>query len=568
MVNEAIIFILQQNNVTYEKNKINVTYLTQSWIAGVGIVYGVKSPRVNRTMQLILSDFEQSVAQIVSNPYWNGNISDRTINWTISRVGIFFNGEVILTTGGGATIVTTATTSSATTTTDESIPTPSKTESDVILDAITLSLLVTSIAVGSISVILVISTFMYHNYIFYIRGSDRPKYGTILYVFRNIQDLYSDIIFAFYLFYVKHYLWPFAAIFTVVPYITSNVVGGYYLLKIFEWKPGTRHHQAGISQDKRVASVSPTMSAEVSVSDFDGMSQSTSIVSDSIVISTQKRLVTEYFNKYHAFFIVLSLLAGFYATIEFVSSKIFFLSMFNLTISKEHEEKIHSLRFYNVVLAENAIQIVIQIMYIVDVGSFEFIVFLSMVFSVLSLLFGIADHISQYNKKHFSLMSIKKAYRKQNAYLMEVQMKFHKSNVQNNKRMNTYYFQFSNAFWHKHISRMLQIEKHNVFVYYIVSNRIKNGIIICFEINNVDMDADFDDVCLKVSDWSNVSNTLNRALIGEIRKGFANGNRKVKIQIVSVRQVSSGGRFSGAVELPPMKSSTFSPPVAFTHDGA
>ena len=181
------------------------------------------------------------------------------------------------------------------------------------------------------------------------RGSDNANYLSLLIFFQSTADFLSDLFFTFIL-YLQNEITIFIAsiMFTAIPYLISIIVGLYWM------------HRWRIKQEQA------------------------------------DRLV-EYFSKYESLFAVLTIISGFYATVELLQSKIFYNNRFNLSLKKYENMQLKHLKFLNITLFENIPQFVIQIIYIFSVDSENLspIVFLSMILSILSIILTLFSESSR-----------------------------------------------------------------------------------------------------------------------------------------------------------------------------
>ena len=72
----------------------------------------------------------------------------------------------------------------------------------------------------------------------------------------------------------------------------------------------------------------------------------------------------KYFKQYDMFVYGMITIAGFYATIDLLRSKLFYLDIFNLQLTHEEYTSLKMYRFINIVLLENIPQFIVQIIYI------------------------------------------------------------------------------------------------------------------------------------------------------------------------------------------------------------
>ena len=152
-----------------------------------------------------------------------------------------------------------------------------------------------------IALLSVFCIWIYHNLVNYKKGCDQPSYSSILFVSRNIADFYSDAIFCLYLAIVKNFyiLFFLSRIFTLIPHL------GLIMIQKFETN---NYHQY--------------------------------------------QLQREYTKRFDIFLLIMSLFAGFYATIELASSNIFYWDIFSLKLAQKETVALQKYRFYNIVLFE------------------------------------------------------------------------------------------------------------------------------------------------------------------------------------------------------------------------
>ena len=214
--------------------------------------------------------------------------------------------------------------------------------------------------------------------------SDGAHFVIWLY-FQSLADFWTDLFFAIILYFENYDILCYNALFfTIGPFIMNLVVGIKYILY---WKQYTQNNGT---------------------------------------IRLQ-----QYLNKYE-FVIYLLLIAGagFYNTIDVLKSNVFYLKLFHFQIKSNEYDQLKKYKFINITVFENIPQLTIQLFYLLyynyssvfgnksvdnDTNLFDFssnsddgssdstaspIVFLSMVFSVVSLIFALIKEISRiaYNK--------------------------------------------------------------------------------------------------------------------------------------------------------------------------
>lgn len=153
----------------------------------------------------------------------------------------------------------------------------------------------------------------------------------------DIADFGSDILFTFALFDEKSEYGIYCAIFTLLPYFVSCIVGIYWLER---WRS-----------------------------------------------RTDERLLV-YLNKYDKFVIIGTVVAGFYSTILLSQSKLFALTIFNFQLKKSDIQTLENYKFFNYILLENIPQLIIQQLYIFTNESSDIndVVYIALTFTCLSLI--------------------------------------------------------------------------------------------------------------------------------------------------------------------------------------
>ena len=109
--------------------------------------------------------------------------------------------------------------------------------------------------------------------------------------------------------------------------------------------------------------------------------------------------LAQYFHKYELLIIYpMTVLAGFYSTIDLCQSRLCYLQMFNLQLKQSEKQWLRNFRFINVVLLEDIPQFIIQLLYLTikqDSNNSVSIVYVSMAFSVLSIIAASLSQISR-----------------------------------------------------------------------------------------------------------------------------------------------------------------------------
>ena len=132
------------------------------------------------------------------------------------------------------------------------------------------------------------------------QGCDQPNYFAIFISFWHFGDFYSDLMFTFILLTTENHLWPYAVFFSIVPHFLSNFISLYNIRK---WQ------------------------------------------NYSIYIS-------KYVYHYDWLIIFVSVVAGFYCSIELARSKMFYINMFSMQLKHSDYLKIQNFRFFNTVVLE------------------------------------------------------------------------------------------------------------------------------------------------------------------------------------------------------------------------
>ena len=108
--------------------------------------------------------------------------------------------------------------------------------------------------------------------------------------------------------------------------------------------------------------------------------------------------IANYFDKYWILVLVWCILScNFYSAIALSQCKIFCLSMFNLQLKRKEYESLAIIKFINCTICENIGQIMIQIFYLQHINDHSLLVYISLVFSVFSILSQIVIFLTQLN---------------------------------------------------------------------------------------------------------------------------------------------------------------------------
>eukprot|EP01083_Nonionella_stella_P084925 235192_1 len=208
-----------------------------------------------------------------------------------------------------------------------------------------------SIGYGIISVLLIIPALLLLVSVLYHctqKGSDPPNYLSIVRCFTNIADLYTDTVFCASLLRQRDgevILGVLATVFTLVPHLCSIVI---CLRTLHKWR--------------------------------------------------QRKALRYYVEKYDGLIIGLTAIAGFYPSVDLLSSKLFHLDQTALHIDQAEFYRLKQLRFFNNILLENVPLMGIQLYIIAASRSMDDvspIIILALVFSSISLTVGVLTMVSR-----------------------------------------------------------------------------------------------------------------------------------------------------------------------------
>lgn len=232
------------------------------------------------------------------------------------------------------------------------------------LESISLLLVVGSFFVESF---LVIFVYMWHECVDVERkkGCDKPKYYVIVQCVNYIADFSTDIIFCIILFFenidayekndnfhVSNPLLLSSMFFLFCPFMMECVSCVYWIVK---WK------------------------------------------------DSKSNRINAYLKKYEIFFYFFTVLTSFYNAVSLLRSKFFYKKFFYFSLKSNEYSKLQIFRFINVTICENIPQLIIQQLYISYFKNPSIVVYCSMIFSILSLIFSFLIHISNLcNKIHNS----------------------------------------------------------------------------------------------------------------------------------------------------------------------
>eukprot|EP01083_Nonionella_stella_P173368 597791_1 len=283
-----------------------------------------------------------------------------------------------------------------------------------------------NIGYGIISVLLIIPALLVLVGLLYHRkqeGSDSPNYVALVRCFTNIADLYTDTVFCASLLVQPDeeevILGVIAAVFTLVPHFCSIVI---CLQTLQKWR--------------------------------------------------QKKAFKYYVEKYDGLIIGITAIAGFYPSVDLLSSKLFHLKQTALHIDQAEFFRLKQLRFFNTILLENLPLMCIQIYLIAMSTSMDEvppITILAFVFSSLSLTVGLLTMVSRAWGNQDGSTSA----------LADDQM-FYKMNLQSKAFESRH--RFIHSIFAKVIALCLGIERNRVETASIIP--ILNGITVTFSIKS------------------------------------------------------------------------------------
>ena len=184
--------------------------------------------------------------------------------------------------------------------------------------------------------ILIIAGIIYNTR---FKGSDHPKYASILKSMAHVADLYTDIVFCVLLYFKRSMLLYPAAAFTFSAHILSNCAGLYFIHK---WRK-------------------------------------------------QKM---EFIHRYDNLLIALSVLGGFYPSVELLSCKLFYIGPLSMHLSIDERYRIQQLRFCNDILLENIPMMIFQVLSVIST-KIDSITVTAFMFSSISLMIGLLTLISR-----------------------------------------------------------------------------------------------------------------------------------------------------------------------------
>ena len=220
-----------------------------------------------------------------------------------------------------------------------------------------------------------------------------------------------------------------------------------------------------------------------------------------------------YLKSYEIFIILLSVFGGFYATVDLLRSKLFYLRLFYLPLKRDEYEKLQYLRFINFVILENIPQFMIQLWYLFFTSSsngsggdkFLPIVFVALFMTIVGLLFGmlkVLKKLMEENCVYSCLSRNEKFSKKHNSWLMKLRDDYDiktKINCQFVIECSKPRFRQAHGFCHKKMGNSLKMVldtckdkkywhgRNNVFYtiecYHIESQYHLNRLTVFFELN-------------------------------------------------------------------------------------
>eukprot|EP01084_Bolivina_argentea_P293209 504253_1 len=170
------------------------------------------------------------------------------------------------------------------------------------------------IVLGTVTVLPTLSSiaaFMFHRK---REGTDRPGFVSLFKFFISVGDFYTDAIWSLTLYSENNDLWFWAVIFSFGPHILSVVVG---LSFITTWRQ-----------------------------------------------MKSKVYISQYAVRFDKVIIILTLLSGFYAATDIITSHLFHLDVLSLQISQKQKDRISNLKIINNVILENVPCLYIQYLYL------------------------------------------------------------------------------------------------------------------------------------------------------------------------------------------------------------
>ena len=195
------------------------------------------------------------------------------------------------------------------------------------------------------------------------RVSDSANYWSILRFFQNAGDIWTDVLFNFILYLefkkaandndeakIFGLLWIISCGSIILPFLMSCVVAVIFTIQWLRWTE-----------------------------------------------SNPSRL-HKYLERYLLVVYSFTIVSGFYSAISMLRTKLFYNKMFYFPLKRSEISRLNGIRFINIVVLENIPQIFVQIMYAFgrnsNTKSINSIVYISMTFSILGIIFSFMHNIS------------------------------------------------------------------------------------------------------------------------------------------------------------------------------
>ena len=191
------------------------------------------------------------------------------------------------------------------------------------------------------------------------QNTDIPKFGYVVKFLFQMTDLLSDISVAELMYLNSDFEYFYCSmIFIILPLIVSILCLFYF--KFYEWN---------LKLNKKI--------------------------SEKYAVSQR---IVDYFDKYWILLLLWCVLScNFYSAITLSQSKIFCLSMFNLQLKRKEYESLAIIKFVNSTICENIAQIIVQILYLQHINVHSLLVYISLTFSLFSILSQVVIFLSQLN---------------------------------------------------------------------------------------------------------------------------------------------------------------------------
>ena len=120
----------------------------------------------------------------------------------------------------------------------------------------------------------------------------------------------------------------------------------------------------------------------------------------------------EYLSKYSVVLMGITIISNFYVAIDLSRSRLFYLNAFYFPLKRKEHRMLEKYRFFNIVMLENVIQILVQIVYLMNSDSSQInnIVFYSMMFSVFGIFLSIMKFVTIDDGKLTRIYSLRKKF--------------------------------------------------------------------------------------------------------------------------------------------------------------